>query len=43
MKEATVKILGKEFELFWSAQAMDDVSALCGKLSKMQTWIMGNR
>lgn len=42
MKEATVKILGKEFELFWSAQAMDEVSALCGKLSKMQDWIMGD-
>ena len=42
MKEATVKILGKDFELFWSAQAMDDVSALCGKLSKMQEWVMGN-
>lgn len=42
MKDATVKILGKEFELFWSAQAMNDVSELCGKLSKMQDWIMGN-
>lgn len=41
MKDVTVKILGKEFEIFWSAQAMSEVSEKCGKLGKLQSWIMG--
>lgn len=37
----TVKILGKEFELFWSAQAMKEITDKCGKLTNLDKYIYG--
>lgn len=37
----TVKILGKDFELFWSAQAMHEITDKCGKLDNLDKYIFG--
>lgn len=39
---AKVTILGKDFEFFWSTQAVSDVSEQCGGLEKLYDWINGD-
>lgn len=36
-----VKILGKEFEVFWSTQAMKEISDMCGRIDKIDEYIYG--
>jgi len=35
----TIKILNKDYELFWSTQAMSDISELCGGIDKLYEWM----
>lgn len=37
-----VNILGKDFEVFWSTQAMKEISDMCGRIDKIDKYIYGD-